>query len=135
MATILTVRNELASLLSSYLGTYTLANGATTPAISVRDQGGSLAAGTTVAGIECVVMAEPLLEPVRQYRQEHAIEIWTIYLVDWSGANAARLREVAARIAWKFPGSQTFAITVPKGVGPRNQIRVDVRTNPDRITS
>lgn len=135
MATILSVRSELATLLSSYLGTYTLSNGSTTPAISVRDQGGSLAPGTTVSGIECVLVAEPLLEPVRQYRMEHAIEIWTIYLVDWSGANAARLREVAARIVWKFPGSQTFAITVPKGVGPRNQIRVDVRTDPDPIVA
>lgn len=135
MATILTVRSQLATLLASYLGTYTLANGATTPAISVRDAGGSLAPGTTVSGIECVVMAEPLPQPVRQYREEHTIEIWTLYLVDWSGANVARLREVAQRICWKFPGSQTFTVNVPRGVGPRNQIRVDVRTNPDRIVA
>lgn len=135
MATILSVRSQLATLLASYLGTYTLSNGATTPAISVRDQGGALAVGTTVSGIECVLVFEPRLFPVRQYRQEHSSDVWTLYLVDWGGAGTARLQEVAARICWKFPRSEVFPITVPKGVGPRNQIRVDVRTDPDPIVA
>lgn len=130
MATVLTLRTALATLLASDLGTYTLANGSTTPAISVRDQGGTMAAGTTVEGIEVVITAEPELEPVAAYVNEAAFSRWILYLVDWSGANAPRLQAVAAKIIAAYPRSRTFPITVPRGVGPRNQIRVDIRTDP-----
>ena len=134
MATILSLRGELATLLSSYLGTYTLANGATTPAISVRDQGGFLAPGTTVSGIECVIVTEPEPEPIRQYRLAHSFDLWTVYLVDWGGGNV-KLATAAERIIWRYPNSETFPITVPQGRGPRHQIRVNVKTNPEAITS
>ena len=39
MASVLDIRNQIETLLVDQLGTYTLGNGATTPAISVREQG------------------------------------------------------------------------------------------------
>lgn len=131
MATILSLRSQLATALTSYLGTYTLANGSTTPAISVRAVGDSLPPNTRVTGLECVIVQEPELDPIRQYSKEHAFQRWTLYLVDWDGATA--LSTVAAKLLWLYPGSNATAINVPRNVGPRSQMRVDIQTNPDAI--
>jgi hypothetical protein len=130
---LLSLRTELETTLVDVLGSYLLANGMTTPAISVRAVGESLPAGTTVTGLECVILREPELVPVRQYRQEQAFSRWTVYLVDWS-ANAS-LQDVAGRLIWAYPGSNAVSISVPKGVGPRSQMRVDIQTNPDKVVS
>jgi len=131
MTTILSLRTALETTLVDVLGTYTLANGVTTPAIAVRAAGESLPAGTTVTGLECVILREPELVPVRQYRKEHAFSRWTVYLVDWDGQ--ASLQTVAGRLIWAYPGSNAVSITVPRGVGPRSQMRVDIQTDPDTI--
>lgn len=131
MTTILSLRTALATTLVDVLGTYTLANGVTTPAIAVRAAGESLPAGTSVSGLECVILREPELEVIRQYGTEHAFSRWTVYLVDWSGS--ASLQTVAGRLIWAYPGSNATRITVPRGVGPRSQMRVDIQTNPDTI--
>lgn len=131
MATVLSFRTALQVTLASYLGTYTLANGSTTPAISVRGAGESLPPNTTVSGLEVVILREPELVPVRQYQKEHAFSRWTIYLVDWDGTNS--LQEVAGKLIWAYPGSNAVLINVPRGVGPRSQMRVDIQTNPDLI--
>jgi hypothetical protein len=128
---LLSLRTELETTLVDVLGSYLLANGMSTPAISVRAVGESLPAGTTVTGLECVILREPELVPVRQYRQEQAFSRWTVYLVDW-GANAS-LQDVAGRLIWAYPGSNAVSISVPKGVGPRSQMRVDIQTNPDKV--
>lgn len=128
MATILGLRSTLATLLASNLGTYTLANGATTPAISVRDLGERLSPGTTVSGVECVIVSEPELDPVRSYRQGKAQSVWTVYLVDWSGSTTKRLQEVAGKIVDRWPGSKAVTITPPPVGAPRSQMRVDVKT-------
>jgi hypothetical protein len=128
---LLSLRTELETTLVDVLGSYLLANGMSTPAISVRAVGESLPAGTTVTGLECVILREPELVPVRQYRQEQAFSRWTVYLVDW-GANAS-LQDVAGRLIWAYPGSNAVSVTVPKGVGPRSQMRVDIQTNPDKV--
>ena len=130
---LLSLRTELETTLVDVLGSYLLANGMSTPAISVRAVGESLPAGTTVTGLECVILREPELVPVRQYRQEQAFSRWTVYLVDW-GANAS-LQDVAGRLIWAYPGSNAVSVTVPKGVGPRSQMRVDIQTNPDKVVS
>ena len=130
---VLTLRSQLALALNSYLGTYTLANGSTTQAISVRAAGDSLPPNTTVTGLECVILQEPELEVIRQYEKEHAFQRWTIYLVDWDGNTA--LNTVAGRLLWAYPGSNAVSITVPRSVGPRSQMRVDIQTNPDFIAS
>ena len=128
---VLSLRTALETTLVDVLGTYTLANGVTTPAIAVRAAGESLPAGTTVTGLECVILREPELAPVRQYRKEHAFSRWTVYLVDWDGE--ASLQTVAGRLIWAYPGSNAVSITVPRGVGPRSQMRVDIQTDPETI--
>jgi hypothetical protein len=130
---VLTLRSQLALALNSYLGTYTLANTATTPAISVRAVGDSLPPSTRVSGLECVILQEPELIPIRQYALEHAFQRWTIYLVDWDGNTP--LNTVAGRLLWLYPGSNAVSITVPRSVGPRSQMRIDIQTNPDPIVA
>jgi len=126
---LLSLRTAIETTLVDQLGTYRLANGASTPAISVRAPGESLPPGTTVHGLEVVIVREPELVPVRQYQNEQAFSRWTLYLVDWSGD--ASLQEVAGRLLWSYPGSNAVSINVPRGVGPRSQMRVDITTNPD----
>jgi hypothetical protein len=129
---VLSLRTELETTLVDVLGTYRLANGATTPAISVRSTGDSLPAGTTVTGLECVILRDPELVPIRQYSKEPAFARWTLYLVQWTD-EAVSLQDVAGRLLWAYPGSNAVSIRVPQGVGPRHQMRVDIQTNPDRI--
>lgn len=128
---LLSLRTELETTLTDVLGTYTLANGATTPAISVRAAGDSLPAGTSVAGLECVILRDPEVIPIRQYSKEQAFNRWTIYLVDWDGN--ASLQSIAGRLIWAYPNSNATSITVPRGVGPRHQMRVDLQTNPEKV--
>lgn len=126
---VLTLRTELETVLVNYLGDYTLANGAKTPAISVRAAGESLPPNTTVTGMEVVILREPELVPVRQYQREQAFSRWTLYLVDWSGDTS--LQEVGGVLIREYPGSNAVLINVPRGVGPRSQMRVDIQTNPE----
>jgi len=126
---LLSLRTALETTLVDQLGTYVLANGARTPAMSVRAPGESLPPGTTVDGLEVVIVREPELVPVRQYQNEQAFSRWTLYLVDWNGD--ASLQEVAGRLLWSYPGSNAVTINVPRGVGPRSQMRIDITTNPD----
>ena len=126
---VLTLRTELETVLVNYLGDYTLANGAKTPAISVRAAGESLPPNTTVTGMEVVILREPELVPVRQYSREQAFSRWTLYLVDWSGDTS--LQEVGGVLIAEYPGSNAVSINVPRGVGPRSQMRVDIQTDPE----
>ena len=126
---VLTLRTELETVLVNYLGDYTLANCAKTPAISVRAAGESLPPNTTVSGMEVVILRDPELVPVRQYSREQAFSRWTLYLVDWSGDTS--LQEVGGVLIAAYPGSNAVLINVPRGVGPRSQMRVDIQTNPE----
>lgn len=126
---VLTLRTELETVLVNYLGDYTLANGAKTPAISVRAAGESLPPNTTVTGMEVVILREPELVPVRQYQREQAFSRWTLYLVNWSGDTS--LQEVGGVLISQYPGSNAVLINVPRGVGPRSQMRVDIQTDPE----
>lgn len=126
---LLSLRTAVETTLVDQLGTYTLANSISTPAISVRAPGESLAPGTTVTGLEVVIVREPELVPVRQYQNQQAFSRWTLYLVDWTGDTS--LQEVAGRLLWSYPGSNAVTINVPRGVGPRSQMRIDITTNPD----
>jgi hypothetical protein len=118
------IRVQLETTLADVLGTYRLANGATTPAIAVRAEGDSLPPGTVVEGLEVVILRDPELEPVRQYRQETARLRWTLYLVDWTGG--VPLQTIAGRLIWAYPGTNAVRINVPRGVGPGAQMRVDL---------
>lgn len=124
---LLELRTDLATLLADVLGTYTLPNSETTPAISVRSSGEVLPAGTTVSGLEVVIIRDPDLTPIPQYTDAGALRIWTVFLVDWS--DSTDLEPVGAYIIEAYPGTQVSTIAVPKGPGPQNQLRVSIRSN------
>lgn len=123
---LLEVRSRLQPALLPWLGTYTLANGAETPAFSVRAAGENLPTGTRVSGVEAVLQLHPALGPVRQYSDEEALGIWTLFLVDWEGS--ADLTAAAQKVIRTFPGSTYVEPNVPEGLGPRNQVRMTLRT-------
>lgn len=127
------LRTQLETTLVDVLGEYTLANGVKTPAISVRAIGESLPAGQRVRGLECVIVREPQLEPVRQYRREQAISRWTVYLVDWAGDTS--LLEIAEQLVYAYPGSRCATVNVPKRVGPRSQMRLELQTDPEALVA
>lgn len=130
---LLDLRVQLETTLVDVLGTYHMANGATTPAIAVRAWGEGFPPGTTVVGLECLIIRDPEIVPVRQYRHEVAQHRWTLFLVDWSGE--VPMQEVAGRLLWAYPGSNAVTIQVPKGVGPKAQMRIELLTNPDFVPS
>lgn len=125
------LRVALEATLTGVLGTYRLPNNATTPAIAVRAWGESLPAGTVVEGLEVVIIRDPELVEVIQYRQQVALHRWAVFLVDWDGNTS--LQEIAGRLLWAWPGSNAVTVNVPQGVGPRGQMRVDLQTNPDFV--
>jgi hypothetical protein len=124
---VLELRTELASLLSASLGTYTLPNGSTTPAIAVRSSGQALSAGTTVTGLEVVVIRDPDLTPIPQYAESGALRSWTVFLVDWS--DAVDLEPIGAYIVEAYAGTAVSTLAVPKGTGPQNQMRITIQSN------
>jgi hypothetical protein len=126
---VLTLRTELQALLSAKLGTYTLANGSTTPAISVRATGESLQAGTTVTGIELIILRDPDSQPVAQYRLQQAFDVWTVYAVRWGGN--ADLVEVRDLVLTAYPSTTFETPAIPEGIGPKAQLRMSIRTNPE----
>ena len=126
------IRLQLEAVLVDVLGTYHLANGATTPAIAVRAWGEALPPGTTVVGVECLIIKDSEPVPVVQYQQETAGDRWTLFLVDWTGD--ASLQDAAGRLLWAYPGSNAVTVQVPKGVGPKAQIRVEIQTRPNAAT-
>jgi hypothetical protein len=126
---VLTLRTELQTLLSAKLGTYTLGNGNTTPAVSVRATGESLQPGTTVSGIELVIVRDPDSQPLPQYRQQRAFDVWTVYTVKWGGT--AELVEVRDLVLTAYPGTTFETPRVPEGLGPKAQLRLTIRTNPE----
>lgn len=123
--TVLELRTALAALLAGSIGTYTLGNAATTPAISVRAVGERLPIGTTVTGMEVVIVRDPELNPITAYKEPGAFREWTVYLVDWSDATS--LEASAAAIVAAYPGTLVQTANVPKGVGPQNQIELTIR--------
>lgn len=127
---ILQLRTELETLLVNNLGVYTLSNGTETPAVAVRAIGERSLPGTTVSGVEMILIRDPELEPIDQYSNQAAFRTWTIYLVDWD--NNQDLESPAARILEQYPGTTITQVLVPEGVGPKHQLRLAVQTNPAR---
>lgn len=129
---ILDLRLELETALSSVLGTYTLANGCRTPAISVRPEGTTFTDGRAASGLECVLIEEPVLRPIRQYRLERAFAVWTVELLQWGDLSTGEaLHEVAARILYAYPGSTFSRMPVGANAGPKARMRLEIVTNPD----
>jgi hypothetical protein len=121
---LLSLRSQLATVLDPFLGTYTLANGITTPALAVRDEGEALAPGTKVTGLECVILETPEPRALLQYKAQGTLQDWTAYLVDWDGT--AALETIAGILIYSFSGATVNRITVPQRIGPRNQMVVRI---------
>jgi hypothetical protein len=121
---VLTLRGQLATVLGPFLGDYTLANGVTTPAIAVRSAGEGLAPGGRVSGLECVILTEPDLTPVKQYQGQGALRDWSVYLTDWAGD--ASLNTIAGILLYSFSGSTVTTISVPERMGPKNQMLLKI---------
>lgn len=126
---VLTLRDELASLLTASLGTYTLSNGATTPAVSVRAVGRPMTPGTTVSGLELIVQRDPKPISIVQYRLPTAFAEWTLYLVQWGDASG-EITAAAQLISETYSGVVIEPLTIPPAIGPTHQLRVTIQTNP-----
>lgn len=128
---LLSLREELETLLVDELGTYRLANGATTPAISVRAIGELSPAATKVTGLECIINRQPVLSQLQQYVPVNSFRSFTLYLVNWGGVELA---DIAEKIMRGFPMALSATIQqlqVPEGTGPRDQMRVTLKFNPE----
>jgi hypothetical protein len=128
---VLTLRTELETLLVDLLGEYTLGNGMKTPAVSVRSPGEALPAKTTVSGLELVILREPELDALPAYTKAEALRLWTLFLVDWQGGGG--MTQAASRVVRDYPGTSVTEVRVPEGVGPQAQMRLRIRTGPDRV--
>jgi hypothetical protein len=120
------LRSEISAALAGDLGTYTLLNGATTPAISVRPEGQRLAAGTVASGLEVVILSEPRLSPVGAYLQQEAIREFIVFLVGWD--DTANTTAAAEKLVYFFPGTIWQEIPIAKRIGPTNQARVIIQS-------
>jgi hypothetical protein len=128
---LLTLREELETLLVDELGTYTLANGIVTPAISVRAVGELSPAGTVVRGMECIIEKQAELPVIMQYTAQRTFKRYTLYLVSWDGRD---LTPASRLILEGFPQAVTASIRplrVPEGQGPQNQLRMVLQFNPE----
>ena len=128
---LLTLREDLETLLVEELGEYTLSNGATTPAISVRSVGEAAPANTKVRGLECIISRQPNVNPISQYEPTFAFRNYTLYLVSW---DSTELAPIAEKIIRGFPTAVSGDIRpqfVAEGAGPKDQMRVNLQFNPE----
>jgi hypothetical protein len=132
MTALLDLRAALSDLLGDYLGTYTLANGATTPAIAVRAIGEARKTGTTVSGMELIIERDPDTIQVQTQGQSPSVLEWTVWLVSWDESSLAA---PAARLVAAFPNVEAEPVRVPEGSGPSNQIRVSLQIGQTLVVS
>lgn len=126
MSAILDLRTALTTALNGLLGTYTLANTTTTPAVDVRAIGEGRETGTSVTGLELVIQRDPAIVPIRAQEVESVFMEWTAFIVEW--ANPATTAADAARIiVATIPGCSAEVVAVPENTGPRHQMRLVIR--------
>ncbi|MCP4848505.1 MAG: hypothetical protein GY899_11225 [Verrucomicrobiaceae bacterium] len=125
---LLALRNSLASELVSYLGTYTLGNGSTTPAIIVRDPGEGVTAGTSVSGLEVVLVSVPELIQELQYTDSPFVQNWTVNLIDWGGGS---IEQATALVQSGYPGTTAQIVSVVEDKGPRRQTQLSIPLSRD----
>jgi hypothetical protein len=125
MTALLDLRSALSTLLAGYVGTYTLSNGLTTPAIAVRAIGEPRKTGTAVTGMELIIERDPDVIQVQTQGESSRLFEWTIWLVSW---DQSTLATPASMVAAVFPNVETEPIKVAKGSGPSNQVRIRLQT-------
>ena len=121
---ILQLRAEIEDLLDYELGTYTLPNGETTQAISVRAEGSNLPSRTQVDGLEVVIIRDPELQVIPQYSEAESLRRWTVLLVAWN--SYVDIGAAADKLVYTFSGSTADPVPVPRGTGPLHQTRITI---------
>jgi hypothetical protein len=117
--------------ISDELGVYTLASGATLPAISVMARGDSLPSGTVTSGLEVVITATPnQAEELLLTDEVLTNPTWRIYVIAWGALG--QLQAVRNRIVALLPGAtSTQPQAEPPGEGLGVMEQVVIRwTNP-----
>ena len=125
---ILALRGALATALTDHLGTYTLANGSTTPAMVVRDPGEGMGASTSVSGLEVVISSVPELEQQAQYTSSPFLQTWNVFLLDWGSGD---IEGAAALVQAGFPGTTAQILAVVEDVGPKRQTQLRIPLSRD----
>jgi hypothetical protein len=120
---LLTLRSDLKTLLSDYLGTYSWGD-LTTPAIAVRSGNETLPAGTTVTGLEVVIDRTPQLDPQPAYSNAPVIQFWRVDLVQWSGD---KLQTAQTKIAETYPNAEFRVLPASQLLGTLAQVEARLR--------
>ena len=122
--------------IAAALGTYTLANGTSRPAIAVLAANESLPPGTITEGIELVITRVPgFASRVLLTTETLPNPTWRIYVMGWQ--SAAQLQAVAQRILALLPGASATPIdgdAPGKGIGVLDQVVV-TWTNPTVVVT
>jgi len=125
MSALLALRTSLTAVLSTELGTYTLANGSTTPAVRCSGADETRYPGTIVEGLELVIIKDPVLTTIRQYQNERQQAEWTAFLVAWGAKPAGRAAQL---VVDAIPGVDAERVQIPEGIGPADQYRLTIRS-------
>lgn len=122
--------------IAAALGSYTLADGTTRPAIAVLAANESLPPGTTAVGIELVIKSVPGFAPQVLLSSETLPNpTWRIYVMGWQ--SAAALQAVAQRVMALLPGATASDISgdAPgEGIGVIDQVVIRW-TNPTLVVT
>jgi hypothetical protein len=95
---------ELLSASPNLIGTYTLPNGSTLPAVYVVGQQ-SVPKEWKVKGLEVTIEEFPSISPRAMVGKVRNNKQWTVILIDYTTASAA-IRAAAERMARRFPDAQ-----------------------------
>jgi hypothetical protein len=122
--------------IAAALGTYTLADGTTRPAIAVLAANESLPPGTTAVGVELVITAVPGFGPQVLLTEETLVNpTWRIYVMGWR--SAAQLQAVAQRVIALLPGATAASVegdAPGEGIGVIDQVVIRW-TNPTAVVT
>jgi hypothetical protein len=122
--------------IAAALGTYTLADGTTRPAIAVLAANEHLPEGTTAVGIELVITAVPRnAERVLLSSETLTNPTWRIYVMGWQ--SIASLRTVADRVVALLPGATSANVegdAPGSGIGVLDQVVIRW-TNPTAVVT
>lgn len=120
--------------ISDRLGTYTLSDGTTLPAISVLAGGANLPAGTVTDGVEITITATPNQAETSLLTFETLLNpTWRIYVIAWGALG--ELQTVRNRIVALLPGAVSTPMEgEPPGQGLGVMEQVVIRwTNPCEV--
>ena len=120
------LQEAIALLLTAELGSYTLPNNTTTPAIHVLDIGESIPLDWKVSGLECVIQRSPSSRsPQATFDGIRRIKRWQIYLIQWE-RGAYTLGTALDRLEQRFAGVRSFSVGVSEQRGVKAQVSVRI---------